>query len=91
MTTYAVVAQDGTIVNRIVLDDPKAWTPEDGHSIVEEKSFALEIGGLLKGGKYTPPKAILTSLVKPPPAMAPAEKLLAATGLSVAELKALLK
>jgi hypothetical protein len=90
MATYAVLDASGNIINRIVLDDVNAWTPEDGHSIVEEKTSPLEIGGSMKGGKYVPPKAPASVPIKVAPAFTPAEKL-AATGLTVADLKALLK
>jgi hypothetical protein len=90
MATYAVVDEIGNVVNRIVLDDIETWTPEEGHSIVEEKESTFEIGGTIEDGQYTPPKA--PDPVTPPKAqpLTPAEKL-AATGLTVADLKALLK
>lgn len=56
MTNYAVIDdQTGTIVNRIVLDDPAQWDAPTGHSIVEEKETPLEIGGNYVNGVYTPP------------------------------------
>lgn len=56
MKRYALVDQDGTIVNRIVLDDVNSWKPDEGFIIVEETT-SLEIGGRLVDGKYTPPKS----------------------------------
>jgi hypothetical protein len=66
------------------------WSPPEGCTVVEETTTPLEIGGTIKSGKYTPPKA--PDPVTPPKAqpLTPAEKL-AATGLTVADLKALLK
>lgn len=66
MSIYAVVeTSTGAILNRIVLDQDSDWTPEDGHSIVEETTAVLEIGGKYVGGIYTPP-------VRPDPEPMPA-------------------
>lgn len=55
MTTYAVIDDaTGEIVNRIVLVQRDDWTPDEGHSVVEETDGALEIGATYENGVYTP-------------------------------------
>jgi hypothetical protein len=89
MPTFAVVDKSGAVVNRIVLNDLASWTPDDGYSVVEEKSGAMEIGGSLLRGQYTAPKRQAPTL-SAPPELTPAQKL-ALIGLTVADLKSLLK
>jgi len=55
MANFAVVDSAGQVINRIVLDEGADWSPEDGHSIVEDTATSMEIGGSLIKGKYTPP------------------------------------
>lgn len=63
MSTFAVIdTSTGAILNRIALDQDSDWTPDDGHSIVEETAAVLEIGGTYLSGVYTPP-----SHQEPPP------------------------
>lgn len=58
MPTFAIIdLASAEIVNRIVLDDPESWTPDDGHSIVEETTQIFEIGGHYQDGEYEPPPA----------------------------------
>lgn len=66
MSNYAVVDASGNIVNRIVLDDPKAWTPPEGYSVHEETKTSYEIGATLIDGIYKP----LPVPPAPPPAPA---------------------
>jgi hypothetical protein len=56
MSTFAIVeTATGAILNRIVLEQDSDWTPQDGHSIVEETGDVLQIGGTYLSGTYTPP------------------------------------
>lgn len=52
MTIYALVNSDGTVVNRIVLDNLQDWAPPLGHSLHDAP---FEIGGVYKNGVYAAP------------------------------------
>lgn len=54
MTNYALIDSNGTIVNRIVIDDIASYSIPDGHRIIEESNTALEIGASFIGDVYIP-------------------------------------
>lgn len=68
MKNFAVVDNStGKIVNRIALADGAKWSPEDGHSIVEETAAQLDIGGTFIKSVYTPPRSPFPARTPPDP------------------------
>lgn len=54
MAVYALVGTSGTIINRLVLDDPETWPLPEGHRLVEEVDTPFEIGAAIVDGVYMP-------------------------------------
>ncbi|NSX05103.1 hypothetical protein [Cupriavidus gilardii] len=56
MANYAVI-RDGVVENIVVIDDPNAWTPPDGTTIVHvEDGTFFDIGYLYVDGQFVPPE-----------------------------------
>jgi len=68
MSTYIVIDDTtGSIVNRILLNDPDQWEIPAGHSIVEETATPMSPGGTYIDGVYTPPPPMPVSTEIPQP------------------------
>lgn len=58
MKTFAIVASDGSITNRIVIDSGQDWRSPEGGALIEVgPDTPLLIGGYYRDGIYTPPPA----------------------------------
>src|SRR6266446_8556951 len=68
MVNYAISDKNGSIINRIVLDDLNSWNLPDGYLLHQEIGTPYEIGGKFIGDVYTPPA---TNIANPPPKVDP--------------------
>jgi hypothetical protein len=76
MPTYALVDTTSTVTNRIVLDDPAAWSVPEGYTLVLETTD-FEIGGTYSNGVYVPPPAPPTPIAPVPKSVTPKQARLA--------------
>lgn len=58
MSNYVLVDTSGNIVNRIVLNNPAAWTVPTGFTLVADNGY--DIGGTYINSVYTPPASTPT-------------------------------
>jgi len=88
MKNYAIIDSTNTVINVVVWDGKPPWTPPDGCiAVAIPKGSSAGIDWSYNNGEFSAPPQ--PDPPEPPASLTPAEKL-AASGLTVAELKELL-
>lgn len=54
---YAVIDKEGNVINTILWDGKKEWTPPEGTTVVDISNISAGIGWNYKNGKFTRPPA----------------------------------
>lgn len=89
MKNYAIIDDTNTVINAVVWDGLPPWTPSQGcMAVAIPKGNSAGIGWTYVNGQFIAPPQ--PEPPAPPAPLTPAEKL-AASGLTVAELKELLE